>query len=180
MKRSASGPALLFCICFLCSCASKLTHQQAYQELLKQHSPKLEYIYLSDIQESSAMGNNIKELMAQKSIVIAHNGIPVDVYSILDPNNREIGSVMHNRMKNTYKIHAPVVKTMVGNVIRIVEDKENDMASVLYYLIKEPVEPYYSKLCIDTGCIFYGEGLKKTGTANKFFKKFDKEWRIEP
>jgi len=170
----------LCCICFLCSCSAKLTHQHAYQELLKQHAPKLEYIYMSDIQENSAMGNNIKELMAQKNIVIIHNGIPIDVYSVLDTNNREIGSVMHNRIKNTYKIHTPVVKTMVGNVIRIVEDSENDMASVLYSLTKEPLEPYYSKLCIDMGCIYYGDGLKKTSTASKYFKKYGKEWKIEP
>jgi hypothetical protein len=179
MKRIVTGLTLAACTIFLCSCSVKLTNQYARQELLKNHASKLLYIQAAEIPENSDMGNNIKELMRDKKIVLAHAGVPVDVYSMLDESNKEIGSVMHNRIKNSYKLQAPVARTTIGDVIEIWEDKQNDMAKVVYIINQEPLEPYYSKLCIDRNCSYYGDGLKKRNTAGKFFKKDGKEWRLE-
>ncbi|MBE0568385.1 MAG: hypothetical protein IH577_01750 [Deltaproteobacteria bacterium] len=179
MKRMVPALILATCVLFLSSCSVKLTNQFARHELLKHHSSKLKYIYAAEIQESSEMGGNIKELMANNKIILSHAGIPVDVYSMMDDANKEIGSIMHNRVKNSYKVQAPVARTTVGEIIEIWEDKDNDMAKVVYTVNLEPLEPYYSKLCIDRNCVYYGDSLKKRNTAAKFFKKQDKGWRME-
>jgi hypothetical protein len=169
------------CICLLCACSSshKLAKQTAYDELVKHHAPKMEIIYLDDIPENTVLGANIAELINARQLSKTDSFTGYDIYSISDDANKRIGTIMHHHYRKYYKITVPVAKTKVGDITRIIEDPDNKMATVAYTVILEPMEPYYSKLCIDSSCSYYGEGLKKMTHKNIFFKQVGEGWKIE-
>ncbi len=181
MRRFLAGLAPATCICLLCACSSShtLAKQTAYDELVKYHASKMEVIYLDDIPENTVLGANITELINAGQLAKSDSFTGYDIYSVSDDANRRIGTIMHHHYRKYYKITIPVAKTKIGDITRIVEDPDNKMASVAYTITLEPMEPYYTKLCIDTACSYYGEGLKKITHKNVFFKQVGEEWKIE-
>jgi hypothetical protein len=178
MKRFAAGFPLAMCVCLLCSCAPKLTKQSAYDVLVKYHAPKLEAIYVDEIPEDSVLGRNINELINSKYFAKSDSVFAVDTYLVTDEANRRTGTVTHHHFKKYYRINVPVAISKVGEVEEIIEDSANNMAVVLYKIAWEPLEPYYSKLCIDSTCKYYGDWLKNTSRSKIYFKQFDEGWKI--
>ena len=178
MKRFAAGLPLAMCICLLCSCSPKLTKQSAYDVLVKYHVPKLESIYVDEIPEDSVLGRNIAELINNKNFTKSDSVTAVDMYLVTDEANRRTGTVMHHHFKKYYRINVPVARSKVLEVEEINEDSTNNMAVVFYKTAWEPLEPYHSKLCIDSTCKYYGDWLKKTSTTKIYFKQFDEGWKI--
>ncbi|MEW6719786.1 MAG: hypothetical protein AB1346_04995 [Thermodesulfobacteriota bacterium] len=179
MKRQPVVLTTILCIGFACSCSARLTNQYAFNELTKYHSPKLETLYLEGVRDSTGLGANIRDLLNTRNIHKKRSGPDMDVYSALDDAGREVGVITHYRKESNFNINVSVVRTAIGNVTNILEDRRNNMAVVTYTIIREPIEPYYSRFCIDQNCKYHENVLKKTNTANIYFRNYDDGWKIE-
>ena len=68
-----------------------------------------------------------------------------------------------------------------SEVIKKIEGVEIDKSGVATIRFKtgyEPIEPFYSLLCINNYCECFGEKLKKTETSAIRVKKYEKGWRL--
>jgi len=179
MKRSAAGLPLAMCFFLLCACSSpKLTKQAAYDEISRRHVPTVEIIYFDGIPENTVLGGNVNQLINNGFFIKTESMNAVDMYVVPDEAGRGKGTAMHHHYKKYYRVTVPVARTKIGEVTEIIEDSLNDMAVAVYTVILDPIEPYYSELCIDSNCGFYGDWLKKTTTKNIYFRHFDGGWKI--
>ena len=70
---------------------------------------------------------------------------------------------------------------LCNEVIKKIEgvdfDKDNATATVRYVTGYEPIEPFYSLLCINDYCEYFGERLKKEETRVAKLKKSGNGWK---
>jgi len=59
----------------------------------------------------------------------------------------------------------------------ILIDKESKVATITFSTILEPIEPFYSLVCVDKKCRYYNMTLNETKTNKMKLKKYDKGWR---
>lgn len=179
MRGYLAGLPLVLCACLACACSPRLAKQTAYDELVKRHVPELENLYLVDIADNSVLGNNIKDLINNNYFLKSESMTAYDLYYIPGYKDRRAGTVSHHHINKYFKINVPVARTKIGEVVEIIDDPANNMATVLYTVVKEPLEPYYSKLCIDSACGNYGDGIRQKTRKNMYFKFQNDEWKID-
>jgi hypothetical protein len=59
-----------------------------------------------------------------------------------------------------------------------VDIEKNDRATIRFTTGYEPIEPFYSLLCINNYCECFGEKLKKVERRMIRLKKYEKGWRL--
>lgn len=59
-----------------------------------------------------------------------------------------------------------------------VDIEKNGLATIRFTTGYEPIEPFYSLLCINNYCECFGEKLKKTETRTIRVKKYERGWRL--
>ena len=89
-----------------------------------------------------------------------------------------IEGIYHNRFSDRYTFRGALVKESLDAIQEILIDKESKMVTVKYTTKFEPIEPLYSSICINSGCPFFGDQLKRRPTHKINLKKYDKGWRI--
>jgi len=81
-------------------------------------------------------------------------------------------------IRDAFAYYDGAVCTEVIKKIEGVDIEKNGRATIRYSTGYEPIEPFYSLLCINNYCECFGEKLKKTETRAIRLKKYERGWRL--
>ncbi len=81
-------------------------------------------------------------------------------------------------IRDAFAYYDGAVCTEVIKKIEGVEIDKSGVATIKFKTGYEPIEPYYSLLCINNYCECFGEKLKKTETRAIKVKKYEWGWRL--
>jgi hypothetical protein len=81
-------------------------------------------------------------------------------------------------IRDAFAYYDGAVCSEVIKKIEGVDIDKNDRATIRFSTGYEPIEPFYSLLCINNYCECFGQKLKKTETRTIRLKKYEKGWRL--
>jgi hypothetical protein len=81
-------------------------------------------------------------------------------------------------IRDAFAYYDGAVCSEVIKKIEGVDIEKNDRATIGFTTGYEPIEPFYSLLCINNYCECFGEKLKKTQRRTIRVKKYEKGWRL--
>ncbi len=81
-------------------------------------------------------------------------------------------------IRDAFAYYDGAVCSEVIRKIKGVEMDKGGVATIRYKIGYEPIEPFYSLLCINNYCHCFGEKLKKTEERALKVKKYERGWRI--
>jgi hypothetical protein len=81
-------------------------------------------------------------------------------------------------IRDSFAYYDGAVCTEVIKKIEGVDIDKRGVATIRFKTGYEPIQPFYSLLCINNYCECFGERLKKTETRAIRVKKYEKGWRL--
>lgn len=168
---------LLVVLLSLYACSStNLSNEEAKKIILDQYPPE-PLVYGMSIPDRERTNNITNKLVSSGVLFQKYPGVYLPTPKGI--KDRQIRWSQAN-MGNMWDYTGAVVKKRVRDIKEVLVDAKNNTAIVTVTFGIESFEPYYSLICVDSSCRYYGDGINKIiDTVKVKMKKYDKGWRVE-
>lgn len=185
MKKMYLFLGALIVAASLVSCGVNLSQKEA-EKLLSEHFGYPEPVMtVIDDRYGLKIRNGVQKILTDgyayhnpKASDGSWNAALVPDYLPTDKGKEFIEKIRFNELWGYFTYVGAVVQESLISIDEILIDEESKTALIKYTTKYEPIEPFYSAICLDKRCEFFAENIHKKNQRKARFKKYDKGWRV--